>query len=129
MEGSFNLAHVPQEWNIGLLAFPPGAFLLSCVCCDGLGTGRELIFVATCLWCPEALRDVGGRAGMVQRNILHPTGAVVAFSLPGGDSFFCESVPFSFLIFGYWPEREFSKPLVCITLADLLLLHESLPMD
>lgn len=87
LKGSFNLAHVPQQWDIGLLAFPLGAFLLSCVYCDGLGMGRKLIFMATCLWCPKAMRDAGGRAGMVQRNILHPTGAVVEFILPGGDSF------------------------------------------
>lgn len=35
----------------------------------------------------------------------------------------------SFLIFSYWSKQEFSKPLVCITLADLLLLSESLPVE
>lgn len=35
----------------------------------------------------------------------------------------------SFLIFSCWSKQEFSKPLVCITLADLLLLSESLPVE
>lgn len=89
------------------------------------------------MWCPKAARDSGGKAGMVQRNIVHPTGTFytpqglwlcVAFPVET-DSFSCEPVPFSFLIFCYRPEQEFSKPLVCITLADLLPLHEPLPMD
>lgn len=35
----------------------------------------------------------------------------------------------SFLIFSCWSKQEFSKPLVCITLTDLLLLSESLPVE
>lgn len=80
------------------------------------------------------VRDTDGSTGVTGcKHFTSRRGCiwVQAVSLPGGDCFFPSpmSVLFSFLIFGYRSTREFSKPLVRITPADLLPVSESLPMD
>lgn len=59
-------------------AFQPGFLTASRVCCDGLGVGGKLIFMAPGLWYPQnyevrraaglsiAVRDAGGSAGTVR---------------------------------------------------------------
>lgn len=93
--GTFQPGSCPMGGDIGLLALPLGAVLLSCVCCDGLGVSRGLIFVAACLWCPKSARDAGGRAGMGQRNVLHPAGAVLCLC----SAFLVETNSFSCALF------------------------------